>query len=129
MITAALGLSGDAATEETLSPEIATEAIATPHGRVEAGRVAGVAQDVRVTVGGRERVRLELRMYAGAERPRDQISIEGIPPVEMTIEGGMQGEEATVALAVNCAGLVRELAPGLRTMLDVPLRPAGLSAS
>ena len=57
----------------------------------------------------------------GAERPRDQIEIDGTPPVSLTIEGGVAGDAATPAVILNAAPRVVEHAPGLITMLDLPV--------
>ena len=62
-------------------------------------------------------------MYVGAERPRDTVSIDGSPPLEVEIASGVPGDAGTVNVVVGCAHLAHGLKPGLRTMLDVPLSP------
>ena len=116
---------GERVLTETFEPHVAEDLVVTPFVRVEAGRVAGIEQSAVITSSGAERVRLELRMYVGAKNPIDAVSIEGEPPIEATIAGGVHGDEGTAAVVVNAAGLVRSLYPGLRTMLDVPLRISG----
>jgi 4-hydroxy-tetrahydrodipicolinate reductase len=117
-----LGLPRERELCEKLRPVIAQDEVRTPYLTVAPGRVAGIDQSTRVTVGGEERLSLHLRMYVGATDARDAISVTGTPPLEMTLAGGVQGDVGTAAVTVHAALATRELAPGLRTMLDVPLR-------
>ena len=122
MLADVLGLPPDREVTEEIRPKVATKEVKTQFAHVRPGQVAGVDQTARVLVDGRERVRLHLEMYVGAERPVDAVQVEGVPPLSMRIEGGVHGDLATAAVVVNCVPLVRNLAPGLRTMLDVPIR-------
>jgi 4-hydroxy-tetrahydrodipicolinate reductase len=124
MLADAIGVSGRRAASEEIRPRVAERPVETEHVRVEKGQVAGVCQVVVLEEGGRERVRLALEMYVGAEEPADVIAVRGEPPLEVRIPGGIPGDRATAAVTVNCGLLVPYLAPGLRTMLDVPLRSA-----
>ena len=89
--------------------------------RLERGQVAGIHQVVSARRNGREVLRLELEMSAGAARPRDEVLIEGQPPVHMVIEGGVQGDLATAAIVANAIPAVVAARPGLLTMADLPL--------
>lgn len=109
--------------EETLEPVISPVDQRTPHLAVKRGQVAGVHQVVRLQRGGREVLRLDLTMAVGAEPPRDEIQIEGTPPVHAVIERGIQGDLATAAIAVNAVPAVVAARPGLLTMADLPLAP------
>ena len=60
-------------------------------------------------------------MYVGAPDPQDTVDIEGDPPVHMRITGGLHGDVATAAIAVNAIPSVMRAAPGLASMRDVPL--------
>lgn len=122
MIADVIGVSRDRVLTEELRPVLAEQRVVTPYFRVDTGEVAGIEQNAVITDGGTERVRLELWMFVGAKEPRDAVSIDAAPGIVMTIPGGIHGDEGTAAVIVNCAGLVAGLAPGLRTMLDVPLR-------
>jgi 4-hydroxy-tetrahydrodipicolinate reductase len=123
MIADAMGLPAERRLRETLQPELADAAVQSAFLRVEAGQVAGLAQSAIVEADGVERVRMEIAMVLGAPSPHDAVTIQGSPALEMRVATGVPGDEATAAVAVSCAALVRELPPGLRTMLDVPLRP------
>lgn len=120
MIAAALGWRLDAG-DDTIMPILAERAVVTEHVAVEAGQVAGVHQIARGYIGEREVITLELRMYVGATDPQDTVEIDGDPPLRMTIEGGIHGDIATAAIAVNAIGSIRKAEPGLLSMTDVPL--------
>lgn len=78
----------------------------------ESGRVAGVRHVASVTNGPR-RLRLTLELVKGAPNPRDEITIEGEPPIRIEIPGGVAGEPATIARVVNSIPRLVELRPGL----------------
>jgi hypothetical protein len=126
MIADAMGVPRERTLKDTLEPVIAQDRIVTRFLEVEPGRVAGIAQIATIESAGVLRVRLEIRMYVGAEGSTDTIAIDGMPAFTAAIEGGIHGDEGTAAVIVNCAELLPALAPGLRTMLDVPLRGSGL---
>ncbi len=123
MLADAMRVAGPRRLHETLRPVITERPVASATLRVEAGQVCGIDQTATIEAGGTERVRLELQMYLGAPRSEDVVSIDGSPSLEMTISTGVPGDAATAAMVLHCAPLVLALAPGLRTMLDVPLRP------
>ena len=60
-------------------------------------------------------------MYVGAEQPRDEIEIAGVPPVRMVVTGGTPGDLATPAILVNMVPAMLAAGPGLHTMLTLPL--------
>lgn len=107
--------------EVTLEPVVAPMEVASDHLRVPAGRVAGLRQVGRGFMEGREVITLDLQMYLGAEDPRDAILIEGVPPVDAVLRGGIMGDHATVAAVVNSIPHVVASEPGLKTMKDLPL--------
>jgi len=80
------------------------------------GRVAGVKQVAR---GGP--LTLELQMYVGAPNPRDEIHIEGDPPLHLIMHGGTPGDIATPAILVNVIPRLVEAKPGLHTMRTLSL--------
>jgi 4-hydroxy-tetrahydrodipicolinate reductase len=107
--------------QEALEPVVCTGPRQAGEIRLEKGQVAGIHQVVSGRSNGREVLRLELEMSAGAARPRDEVLIEGRPPVHMVIEGGVQGDLATAAVVVNTIPAVVAAPPGLLTMADMPL--------
>jgi len=120
MIGAALGWDLEDVQEE-ISPVIAKRQMRAEYATVRKGSVAGVRQVAKGVVGGSERIVLDLRMYVGAKDPRDSIRIHGVPPIDLTIRGGVQGDQATAAIVVNAIPNIVASSPGLKTMIDLPL--------
>lgn len=46
-------------------------------------------------------ITLDLIMAAGAAPPRDAVAVDGDPPLQVEIPGGVLGDEATCAIVVN----------------------------
>jgi 4-hydroxy-tetrahydrodipicolinate reductase len=85
------------------------------------GEASGMRQTASGTLNGRTVIEALVQMSAGASRPRDEIEIDATPPVRLTIEPGIMGDTATAAIIVNAVPRVVAHAPGLVTMLDLPL--------
>jgi 4-hydroxy-tetrahydrodipicolinate reductase len=120
MIAAALGIKLDKL-DETLEPAVAPRDLDTEYRRIPAGAVAGIKQAARGYSNGRLVVSLDLQMYVGAESPRDHVLVDGTPPIDMTIAGGVAGDVATAAITVNCIPKLMVARPGVLTMKDIPL--------
>jgi hypothetical protein len=120
MIASSLGWKLDRV-EETLEPAIAPRDLDTEYLRIPAGMAAGIRQSARGYRNGEVVVNLDLQMYVGAESPRDHVLIEGTPPIDMTIAGGVAGDLATAAIVVNSIPKLLAARPGLVTMRDLPL--------
>lgn len=106
--------------QERITPIVAETPVSSDYLKVPAGSVAGVRQVAKGILAGFELVVLDLRMYLGAQNPHDSILIDGVPPVDMTIRGGVHGDIATPATIVNSLPKIEHLEPGLRTMVDLP---------
>lgn len=119
MIAAGLGWELDDY-QETTDPVIADHRIVTQYFDVAPGRVCGVEQFGRGFVQGSEVITLHLRMYLDAEPAQDRVVLEGPTSLELVIPGGLQGDRATTAIALNAVPRIVEHAPGLVTMKDVP---------
>ncbi len=85
------------------------------------GKAAGQLQTATGKIGGRTVIEAIVQMSSGADDPRDEIEIEGSPPVRLVIKGGVPGDQATAAVILNAVPLVVANAPGLITMLDLPV--------
>lgn len=120
MVADGLGLEVDAITE-AIQPVIAQEKVQTEYLQVQPGQVAGVHQIARGLAKGKENVYLELQMYVGAKAPRDTVELSGEPSLTLTIPGGIHGDLATAAVAVNCIPAIVAAPPGLRTARDIPM--------
>jgi 4-hydroxy-tetrahydrodipicolinate reductase len=106
---------------EVVEPVIAPGSVRTDYLNVLRGQVAGVRQVATAERNGREALRLELQMYVGAENPRDEIEITGVPPMKLVIPGGTPGDLATPAILVNMIPAVVHAVPGLHTMATLQL--------
>jgi len=107
--------------DEDIEPVYAEVPQQAPWGAIRPGDVAGVRQVARAFVEHREVARLELTIALGAPDPRDEIAVEGSPPLRLLVPGGIPGDEATAWAVVHAAAMVGEHAePGLMTVLDLP---------
>lgn len=109
---------------ETLEPVIARDRRKTEFFSVEKGYSLGLRQTARGLVSGQELVRLDLEMSLGAREPHDGITIDGRPPIQVAIPGGIQGDIATASIMANCLPAVaRSRMTGLLGMRDLPVAP------
>lgn len=109
-----LGMRPDGISQK-IEPIPADQAVATDHVHVGPGQVAGIRQRVQCLQKGVARVMLEIEFFVGAKEPKDEIHISGTPPIDMTIEHGIFGDHATVALLINSIPAVLQAKPGLLT--------------
>jgi hypothetical protein len=120
MIGNGLGVEFTTISEETIEPIVADREVVTEYLSVAPGQVAGVHQTIHGK--GRIDVRLELRMYVGAEdEGSDKVVVRGVPDVEMTIRDGIHGDRATAAMVVNCIPRIVVARHGVLTMDDIPV--------
>jgi len=109
------------AIEETLEPVTADRVIETGHRSVAPGEVAGIHHAAVGVIDGHELLTLDLKMYVGAENPRDTVQVQGEPPIDLAVRGGIFGDTATVAMLVNTVSLALDAEAGLQTMADLPV--------
>src|SRR2546425_9921732 len=100
MIAAALGWKLERV-EETLEPAIAPRDLDTEYLRIPAGAGAGGQQVARGHRDGELAISLDLQMYVGAESPRAHVLVDGDPPIDATIAGGVAGDVAHPAMVGN----------------------------
>ncbi len=70
--------------------------------------------------GGRDLITLDLTMAVAAAAPHDTIVVDGDPALTVTAAGGIHGDVATWAIAVNAIGRVIAAPAGLSTVSDLP---------
>src|SRR6266568_2255612 len=115
-----LGVEFEKVSDEKIEPIVAEREVVTQYLRVAPGQVAGVHQTIDGK--GKINVRLELRMYVGAEDvAADRVIVKGVPDLEMEIKGGVHGDRATAAMVVNAIPRVISARPGVLTMDDIPI--------
>lgn len=83
-------------------------------------RVRGLHQICQGARNGAIVVTLDLTMAAGAEHPRDAITIEGDPAIHAEIAGGIHGDVATWAIVVNAVPRILAAPPGLLVGTELP---------
>jgi 2,4-diaminopentanoate dehydrogenase len=106
-------------TEDTISPVVTPIEIVTEDITIPGGHAAGVMQIGKGYVEGEERITLNFRAVVGEPDPRDTVEIFGVPNITSTIQGGLNGDVATCAIAINAVRNILKAKPGLRTMADV----------
>ena len=105
--------------EESCEPLIAQRDIETAYLRVRAGQTSGLHQRALGRVAGEVRIELDLSMDLDAQDPHDLIKIDGRPPIEVHVRGGVSGDDATVGALVSAIPAVLEAPPGLLLATDL----------
>ena len=106
--------------ESTVEPVIAEQLTTTEHFQVQPGQVRGLKQVAHAYTGEGEFMTLTFIAALDAGQDGDTIAIAGKPDLEVKLQG-TNGDLATVAIAVNAVRRVKEAAPGLVTMRDLPI--------
>lgn len=107
--------------EETIEPVVADEDLSTDYFEIKKGTAAGIKNIGIGYFNGKELVKLDLRIYVGAKDPHDAVKITGEPTVDVTVNGGIAGDSATIASLVNNIPRVIQAPPGLCSMKDITL--------
>jgi len=105
---------------ESIDPIIADDWVRTPHETIAPGQVAGLRQSARGWMHGRDVLTLIWEQAVGARATEDAIKIEGTPPVDLVIHGGLHGEQAAAALILHAIPRVLAAPEGLTTVLALP---------
>ncbi|UCF98676.1 MAG: hypothetical protein JSV89_03850 [Spirochaetaceae bacterium] len=119
MIAARLGWTIDSI-EESISPIMADRSIVSEALTIQPGRVAGVQQIGKAFIDSNEKITLIFRASIGEAHPEDTVEIFGEPNILSTIPGGVHGDIATSAIALNAIPILLRAEPGLKTMIDLP---------
>jgi 4-hydroxy-tetrahydrodipicolinate reductase len=106
---------------ETGDAVVADHHIRTQFLEVKKGQTCGLHQYAQATVNGKVRLTLDIKMYLDAKNPHDAVQIEGVPPLDVVINGGVAGDQATVAALVNTAPGLLKAPAGLLLMTDLPV--------
>ncbi|HQB31047.1 MAG TPA: hypothetical protein PLO86_09770, partial [Syntrophales bacterium] len=105
---------------ETIDPVLAEKPVITAYFDLKKGDVAGIHHVARGIYKGEMPLLLVLDMYVGAPDPHDSIVIRGTPNIQMRIDGGVAGDQATAAVLVNTVPAVIAAKPGIVTVKDLP---------
>jgi 2,4-diaminopentanoate dehydrogenase len=107
--------------EETCEPVVAPGPISTKFFGVAKGHTCGLHQRAVGTVAGEAKIILDLQMFLDAKNPHDTIVVQGEPSLNLTLNGGVAGDAATVAALVNIVPRLLASAPGVRLMTELPV--------
>ncbi len=110
--------------DESLQPVISDRNVDTPFLTVEKGQVAGIHHSIVGRIRDEVVIELHLKMFVGAEGSIDWVLVDGTPPMDLRVHGGIFGDTATIAALVNGIPLVMEAEPGLKTVKDLPVARA-----
>jgi 2,4-diaminopentanoate dehydrogenase len=105
---------------ETIDPIVAEEWLRTPYTTVAPGQVAGLRQIAHGWMHGREAITLTWQQAIGTRETHDTILIEGTPPVDLVLRGGLHGDQAAAALILHAIPRVLAAPHGLMTVLELP---------
>jgi len=106
--------------ESSVEPVVAEQLVKTDYFEVQPGQVKGLKQVARGYSEEGEFLTLTFIAALDAGDDGDTIQISGKPDLEVKLKG-TNGDIATVAIAVNAVRRVKEAAPGLVTMRDLPI--------
>jgi 4-hydroxy-tetrahydrodipicolinate reductase len=104
---------------ETCEPVIADHDITTQYFQVRKGLTCGLHQRVEAAIVTAQTLVLDLKMYLDAQDPHDGVRIDGDPPIDLRINGGVAGDHATVAALINAVPRLLKTEPGLKLMTDL----------
>jgi hypothetical protein len=104
----------------SVEPVVAEKPVKTEFFEVQPGQVRGLKQVAHGFTDEGEFATLTFIAALDNDEDQDTIRITGRPDLEVTLKG-TNGDIATVAIAVNAIRRVKEEAPGLVTMRDIPL--------
>jgi 4-hydroxy-tetrahydrodipicolinate reductase len=120
MIAAALGWKLDRITDR-VRPKLAAKPVRSQHLSVRRGQACGLIQDGIGYRNGKALITLHMEAYLGAPETYDAVTIKGSPALRFEAIGGIHGDTATAAIVVNSIPKVIAAAPGLHTMLSLPI--------
>ncbi len=88
------------------------------------GVVEGLHQTIVLRTPDDQSISLDLVMSWGAPDPRDEVILDGEPPITLRIDGGYHGDLGTTASVVRALALIPHLDPGFYRPTDLPMRPS-----
>lgn len=124
------GLAIDAISDR-LEPTLATRPVALSHRTVAVGEVAGITQTATGSRDGTECIAMTLEMFLDPEfygrSPREAVRIEGSRALALEISPAAPPVPGAAAMMMHAARALPSLAPGLASLLDLPMSGGRLS--
>ena len=121
MIASAFGWKLNDIIEMPPEPVVAERELSTTYTTVKPGQVAGLRSYAYGVINGERIIEMNFESHGGVREEFDSVEIEGIPNVREVIHGGVNGDIGTAAVLINAIPNVLKAAPGLITMLDIPI--------
>jgi 4-hydroxy-tetrahydrodipicolinate reductase len=106
---------------ETCEPVVATSRVVTKFFDVAPGQSLGIHQTCIGLARGETKIKLDLQMFLDAPLPHDAIVVKGRPDLNLALNGGVAGDDATVAAVINLVPRLLTAAPGVRLMTELAL--------
>ena len=107
-------------TEDIIEPIVAESKIETPDMTIPAGHATGVRQTGNGYMNGERKIILVFQATVGEPESYEEVFIAGTPEICSRIPGGVNGDVATCAIALNAIPQLLRSTPGLKTMVDIP---------
>jgi 4-hydroxy-tetrahydrodipicolinate reductase len=112
--------------DETIEAVKADRDLNAAIGPIRRGQAAGVRQVARAWTpgagpGDAPVIQMEFQAAIGQSDPHDRVHIDGEPPIDLVLRGGVHGDVATCAITLNAVPALIAVGPGLHTMATVPL--------
>jgi hypothetical protein len=104
---------------ESLEPVIADIDVSSDAINVKIGDARGVEQIGYGYQNGVCKIKMHFKAAIGEPRSFDKITIKGTPSFSSEIDGGVNGDIATCAIAINSIKSVLKAPSGLHTMTDI----------
>jgi 4-hydroxy-tetrahydrodipicolinate reductase len=111
--------------KQQMQPIITAVDRKSPHGFAAAGHLAGVNMTAQALKDGQTVIDMyhpqQIEPHLAGVATGDYITLTGSPPIAMAINPEIEGGLGTIAMAINCIPHVINAAPGLISMLDIPI--------
>jgi 2,4-diaminopentanoate dehydrogenase len=124
MISEAIGWKVDKF-EQQMKPIVTDIDRKSPYGFAKAGDVAGVNMTGQGYVDGKVKIDMihpqQIEPEMVGQQTGDYITIKGTPSIHMANNPEVEGGLGTIAMCVNMIPHVINAAPGLKTMIDLPV--------
>lgn len=118
LLANSIGVELDEVTEE-LQPVVSDKDIESETIRIAQGDARGVEQVAYGYQNGDCKIKMHFKAAIGEPRSFDRITIKGTPSFSSEIDGGVNGDIATCAIAINSVKSVLKAPPGLHSMADI----------
>ena len=124
MICDALGWKWDEFGQD-MEPIVTAVDRKSTYGFAAAGQVAGVAMKGWVNIDGERKIDMDHPQQIEPEQvgvhTGDYVILDSVPPVNMVNTPEIEGGIGTMAMIMNCIPHCINAAPGLKTMIDIPV--------